>query len=227
MDEQFDIQVSDVTKKEFTQAGSEMIRGLVGPAFLAVAVVTIVIMMFLGDYSLKAFLPPFVIVGALLLIAWLMVSRGYKDFPKDITFSYLIDVEGWQLTVGEESANIDWRDTAKLVVRSQVVLLYNEDNRSNILPRRCLTDHQLEQMPGLVPDQPAGVPPPAAGAGTGVAERAPSEAGTEPQRPPGRLAAVKRKMNGGSVTALPPFVLRKNESSGVAAKQGIFCFSVM
>lgn len=94
MDEQFDIQVSDVTKKEFTQAGSEMIRGLVGPAFLAVAVVTIVIMMFLGDYSLKAFLPPFVIVGALLLIAWLMVSRGYKDFPKDITFSYLIDVEG-------------------------------------------------------------------------------------------------------------------------------------
>ncbi len=146
MDEQFDIQVSNVTKKEFTQAGSEMIRGLVGPAFLAVAVVTIVIMMFLGDYSLKAFLPPFVIVGALLLIAWLMVGRGYKDFPKDITFSYLIDVEGWQLTVGEESANIDWQDTTKLVVRSQVVLLYNEDNRSNMLPRRCLTDHQLEQM---------------------------------------------------------------------------------
>ena len=96
--------------------------------------------------SLKAFLPPFVIVGALLLLAWMMVGRGYKDFPKDITFSYLIDVEGWQLTVGEESANIDWQDTAKLVVRSQVVLLYNEDNRSNILPRRCLTDHQLEQM---------------------------------------------------------------------------------
>ena len=146
LDEQVDIQVSNVTKKEFTQAGSEMIRGLVGPAFLAVAVVTIVIMMFLGDYSLKAFLPPFVIVGALLLLAWMMVGRGYKDFPKDITFSYLIDVEGWQLTVGEESANIDWQDTTKLVVRSQVVLLYNEDNRSNMLPRRCLTDHQLEQM---------------------------------------------------------------------------------
>ena len=146
MDEQFDIQVSDVTKREFTQAGGELIRGLAAPAFFAVAVVTIVIMMFLDDYSLKALIPPFVLVGALLLIAWLLVGRGYKEFPKDITFSYLIDVEGWQLTVGEESANIDWQDTAKLVVRRHVVLLYNDDNRSNILPRRCLTDHQLEQM---------------------------------------------------------------------------------
>lgn len=146
MDEQFDIRVSGVTKREFSQAGAELVRGTAVPLLVAVAVVTLVIMMFMGDYSLKALLPPFAVVLILLAVARLMVGRGYKDFPKDTEYSFLIDVEGWQLTVADTSANVDWQDTAKLVVRRHAVLLYNEDNRSNLLPRRCVTDHQLAMM---------------------------------------------------------------------------------
>ena len=146
MDEQYDIQIKGVTKAEYVQAGSESIRRMVLPLLLMVALATVVIALAIDDFSLRSLLPPFVIALGVLLLLWVSVVMSWKKFPADTEFSYLIDREGWQLTVGEASANIDWQDTVRLTVRSHVVLLFQESNRSNILPRRCLTPEQLAQI---------------------------------------------------------------------------------
>ena len=146
MDDQYDIQIDGLTRREFIQAGSEFIRRIALPLFALVAVVTAVIAMAIGDFSLRSLLPPFLVAIAALVVLRLSVVFSWRKFPADTRFSYLIDREGWQITVGDTSANVDWQDTARMTVRSHVVLLFNEDNRSNLLPRRCLTPEQLEQM---------------------------------------------------------------------------------
>lgn len=146
MDDQYDIQINGITRQEFIQAGSEFIRRMVLPLFLLVAVVTVVIALAISDFSLRSLLPPFLIAIAALVVLRLSVVFSWKKFPADTQFSYLIDQDGWQITVGDTSANVDWQDTVRMTVRSHVVLLFNEDNRSNLLPRRCLTPEQLAQL---------------------------------------------------------------------------------
>lgn len=146
MDKQYDIQVNGVTKKEYIQAGSDTVRRMVLPLLALVAVFTVVIALAVQNFSLKSLLLPFVVAFVFLLIMYIMVVASWKGFPADTQFSYLIDSDGWEITVGEDRANIDWSQTTRMTVRSHVVLLFNESNRSNMLPRRCLTDEQLSQM---------------------------------------------------------------------------------
>ena len=146
MDTQFDIQINGVTKKEYIQAGSDTVRRMTLPLLALVAVFTAVITLAVQNFSLKALLLPFGVAIVFLLIMYLMVVTSWKNFPADTQFSYLIDEDGWEITVGENRANIDWSKTTRMTVRSHVVLLFNESNRSNMLPRRCLTDDQLAQM---------------------------------------------------------------------------------
>ncbi len=146
MDEQYSIQIKGVTKAEYVQAGSELIRRMILPLILMVALATLVISLAIDDFSLRSLLPPFVIALLVPIVLRVCVVTSWKKFPADTEYSYLIDSDGWELTVGEASANIDWQDTVRLVVRSHVVLLFHESNRSNILPRRCLTPEQLAQL---------------------------------------------------------------------------------
>lgn len=146
MDEQYDIQIEGITKAEYVQAGTEIIRRMIVPLILLVAAATLIIALFIDDFSLRSLLPPFVVALLAPVVMWASVVHSWKKFPAGTSFSYLIDREGWQLTVGESSANIDWQDTVRMTVRSHVVLLFHESNRSNILPRRCLTPEQLAQL---------------------------------------------------------------------------------
>ena len=146
MDIQFDIQVNGVTKKEYVQAGSDTVRRMILPLMALVAAFTIIIALAVHNFSLKSLFLPFGVAAAFLLIMYAMVVLSWKNFPADTQFSYLIDEDGWEITVGDDRANIDWSKTTRMTVRSHVVLLFNESNRSNMLPRRCLTDEQLAQM---------------------------------------------------------------------------------
>ena len=146
MEQQFDIQIDNVTRKEYVQAGSETIRRMILPLLALVTVFTVVIAMAVQNFSLQSLLLPFGVAIAFLLVMYIMVLTSWKNFPSDTQFSYLIDEDGWEITVGESRANIDWDKTTRMTVRSHVVLLFNEANRSNMLPRRCLTNEQLAQM---------------------------------------------------------------------------------
>lgn len=146
MGDQFDIQINGVTRKEYIQAGTDTLRRMILPLLLLVIVFTFVIAMAVQNYSLKSLLLPFAVAFAFLLIMYIMVVASWKNFPADTKYSYLIDEDGWEITVGRDSANIDWDKTSRMTVRSHVVLLFNEANRSNLIPRRCLTNEQLAQM---------------------------------------------------------------------------------
>lgn len=146
MEQQFDIQINGITKKEYLQAGSDTVRRMTLPLLALVTVFTAVIALAVQNFSLQSLLLPFGIALAFLLIMYAMVAASWKNFPADTAFSYLIDEDGWEITVGDSRANIDWNKTTRMTVRSHVVLLFNEANRSNLLPRRCLTDAQLAQM---------------------------------------------------------------------------------
>lgn len=146
MEEQFEISVNGVTRREYLQAGSETLRRMVFPLLALVALFTVVIALAVQNFTLKSLFLPFGVAAAFLLLSYLMVVISWKSFPSDVTFSYLIDSDGWELTVGEDRANIDWNKTVRFTVRRHVVLLFSESNRSSLLPRRCLNDAQLVQM---------------------------------------------------------------------------------
>lgn len=144
--EQFDIQIQSITKKEYVQAGTESIRRMTLPLLALVAVLTIIIAMAIQDFSYRSIVPPFGIALIVVFFLRFTVSRSWKNYPADTAYSFQFDQKGWRITVGEESVPVDWRDTYRMTVRRDVVLLYNESNRSNLLPRRCVSDAQLEQM---------------------------------------------------------------------------------
>lgn len=146
MDEQYEIQVSDITRKEFTQAGGELLLRFGGMALAIVTVVTVLLILIMDEFSVQAMVSPYVVVLGLLCVFWIMMASSYKKFPKDIEYSYLIDSDGWQITVKDISTNVDWQDTVRMVVRRHAILFFQEENRSNLLPRRCVSDHQLAMM---------------------------------------------------------------------------------
>lgn len=146
MNQAFEIQIQSITKKEYVQAGTEAIRRMILPLLALVAVLTVVIAMAIDDYSFRSLVPPFMIALAALLLFRLMVSHSWKNYPADTVYSFQIDKKGWRISVGAESSYVEWRDTYRMTLRRDVILLYNESNRSNLLPRRCVTDAQLKLM---------------------------------------------------------------------------------
>lgn len=150
MDErQFDIQVEGITKAEYLQASREMILSMVPMGLVMVTLVTVCILLFLSEITWAAVIAPYVVLLVVVALGLLYLELDWKKFPKDMAFSYLIDAEGWQLTVGESYGGADWVETPKLKEKSKVLLFYQRDSTaSSSLPKRCLTDEQLEAIRG-------------------------------------------------------------------------------
>ncbi len=146
MQDQIQIQVTSMQKKEYIQLGFETVRRLLLPMLALVTLVVLAIALAIQDMSVRSLLPPYVLIALGVLAYYIMIALSWKDFLADTKFSYVIDDYAWQLTVGEETVQVKWSDTVRMTVRSRVILLYNEDNRSNLLPRRCVTPEQLAQL---------------------------------------------------------------------------------
>lgn len=142
-DEQFDIQVPGLTVGEFMAAGDQMLLNMLPPLLILVTVVTVVILAF-TRITFLGIVSPYVVVALCIGVYLILLRSQYKKLPENLSFSYLIDSDGWQLTLGEEKANIDWVDTPRLVERRHIFLLYHQENSSNVLPKRVLTEHQME-----------------------------------------------------------------------------------
>ncbi len=146
MENQIQISCQEIKRAEYMQAGMETIRRMLLPLLGMVAILTLIICLVIADFSLRSILPPFLVVGAGIGIYWVLLARNWKDFPAETAFSYTIDQEGWQITLGEDTVSIPWDATARMTKRRDVIFLYNEGDRSNLLPRRCLTKEQLAQI---------------------------------------------------------------------------------
>ena len=148
-DRQFDIQVTGVTREEYLQASGELIRSMIPTGLVLVTAVTMFLLVFTEEITLKAVLAPYVVLLLAIAGGYLYLRLSWKKFPQDVAYSFLIDAEGWQLTVGEDYGGADWDATAKLKEKSGVLLFYMRGSTaSSSLPKRCLTEEQLEAIRG-------------------------------------------------------------------------------
>ena len=150
MDErQFDIQVDGTTKEEYLEASREMVYDVVPTGILMVTLITVCILLLMKEITLWSVLLPYLIMAIAFVVGILYLGAQWKKFPSEMQYSYLIDAEGWQLSVGESYGGSNWDETRKLKERRHVLLFYQrESNAASSLPKRCLTDEQLEAIRG-------------------------------------------------------------------------------
>lgn len=148
-DRQFDIQVDGTTKEEYLEASREMVLGMLPTGIVLVTIVTVCILLLMETVTVGAIVAPYLVLALALMGGLLYVRSQWKKFPADMSYSYLIDAEGWQLTVGDSYGGANWDETPKMTERSKVLLFYQRNSSaSSTLPKRCLTGEQLEAIRG-------------------------------------------------------------------------------
>ena len=154
MDErQFDIQVDGTTREEYLQASREMVYDVIPTGLLMVTLITVCILLLVKKVTLWSVLAPYLVLAAAFAVGIWYLGTQWKKFPGDMGYSYLIDAEGWQLSVGESYGGSNWDETRKMKERSHILLFYQrESNAASSLPKRCLTQEQLEAIRGWYRD---------------------------------------------------------------------------
>lgn len=146
MNQQFEVEVHGITKREFFESGVQLIVRLAAPVLIAVTAVTVLIVYITGDTSVKSLISPFAVV-LLCAVGYLFVlNSNYKSLSGDLVFTYSFDKKGWKLTVGEQEGEVLWEDTVSLIERKNVFLLHNATNSSSTLPKRSLDETQKKSI---------------------------------------------------------------------------------
>ena len=146
MNNGFEVKVTEINRKEYLSALRWMQMKRVRNLIIALAVIFVFIYCVLDPRP--TWLPLLAVGVILFVLAYYEVMRwlDYPKFPKEFSMSYVIDNRGWRLQVGEEQSVCAWSSTVKLVDTKALFLLYNSKNSSNLLPKRCLTQEQIEQV---------------------------------------------------------------------------------
>ena len=146
MNPSFSVTVTDISKQEFLSA----VRHVCFQRDLVVLIL-VPVAFFIFIWNLRGFSALTVVLPLLLLIvmaAYFEITRvvSYRKFPADLKMFYCFDDRGWTLQVGEGSASVSWADTSRLRERKHLFLLCQGKNVSNLLPKRCLTSEQIDQI---------------------------------------------------------------------------------
>ena len=148
-DRQFDIPVNGITREEYRDSSHQMVLDVVPTGFFMVTVITACILLLMEEVTLMSVLMPYLLLALAFVVGAAYLDAQWKKFPSDVEYSFLIDAEGWQMTVGESYGGSDWNETRKLVEKRHVLLFYQrESNAASSLPKRCLTDEQLTAIRG-------------------------------------------------------------------------------
>jgi hypothetical protein len=146
LDTQFSIRVTDLTPGEVMQAMRRMMWKPYIILWLAAYIIVGIVALVRGNLSVYTLAGPAVI---LLLLALAYEFSGRKNFKPmqyaDAMLDYDFTAQGYRLTVGEKSVEFSW-ETAKLVRTRSDFLLYSDKNNSSILPKRCLTTEEQQQL---------------------------------------------------------------------------------
>ena len=149
---EFTVKVDGVKTNEFLQANHFMAL----KQYLAVAgllfLLALSILIFNGSDQFKNLWALLIIVPIVPIVYHISFLRSYRKYPYgEMEMEYHFDSRGWRLTVSGQTGVVAWANTLKLRCTKTVFLLYARvDGRkgmvSNVLPRRCLTDEQAEQI---------------------------------------------------------------------------------
>ena len=146
MDTNFSVHVEGLTPAEVMQSMRRMMRK---PYLLLWAIVyAVVLAVFLvkGSISVWGWAGPGVILILLALASEFSGRKNFKPMKYDeAVLDYDFSPQGYRLTVGDQSVFFHWEDAALRRTRSNF-LLYSDKRSSSILPLRCLTGPQKQQL---------------------------------------------------------------------------------
>ena len=146
METNFSVHVTDLTKNEVMQSTRRMVLKPYLLLWAVVYAVVLVVFLVQGSLSFFGLYGPGIIL-ALLALAYEFTGR--KNFEPmgyaKATLDYEFFPQGYRLTVGENTMFFHWKDASVKQTRSNL-LLYSDKRNSSILPKRCLTTAQMEQI---------------------------------------------------------------------------------
>ena len=146
MENSFTVLVTDIQKNEFVSAMRWMYR-LRDLCVLTIAPLAFFIFILsLNGFSVSAILLPVLLLAVMAVYFEITRANGYKQCPKDIKMIYEFNEQGWTLKVGDDTGSSAWADMFKLLNRRRVFLLCQTKGTSNLLPKRCLTEEQMQQI---------------------------------------------------------------------------------
>ena len=149
---EFTVKVDGIRRKEFMQANHFMaLKQYVAVAGLLL-LLALSILIINGSDQFKNLWALAIVIPVVPIVYHISFLRAYGKYPYgEMEMTYVFDERGWRLTVNGQTGVVAWANTLKLRRTKTVFLLYarTEVRRglvSNVLPRRCLTDEQAEQI---------------------------------------------------------------------------------
>ncbi len=146
METNFTAHVEGLTPDEVMQSMRRMMRKPYLILWAVVYTIALVVFLVKGSLSLWGWIGPAVI---LMLLALAYEFSGRKNFGPmkygEAVLDYEFSPQGYRLTVGEQSVFFHWEDATLKRTRSDF-LLYSDKHNSSILPLRCLTEAQKQQI---------------------------------------------------------------------------------
>ena len=148
-DRQFDIRVEGITREEYRDSSHQMVLDVVPTGLFVVTLITACILLLMEEITLMSVVMPYLILALAFAAGAAYLDAQWKKFPSDVEYSFLIDGEGWQMSVGESYGGSDWDMTRAMKDKRHVLLFYQrESNAASSLPKRCLTAEQLTAIRG-------------------------------------------------------------------------------
>lgn len=145
--EPFTIPVTSITKREYIQACRRLALRLYSTLAVAMVIICGCILITSSQITIFALLAPVAIYLAVILITEILMQVLYKGQLNQIAeLEYEFGPLQWAVIAQGERAEFKWSVTPKLVKTKDCLFLYNDVNRSSMVPRRLLTARQEEQI---------------------------------------------------------------------------------
>ncbi len=146
METNFAVHVEGLTPGEVMQSMRRMMLRPYLILWAAAYAVVLAVFLVTGHLSVWGWAGPGII---LILLALAYEFSGRKNFKPmkydEAVLDYEFYPQGYRLTVGEQSVFFHWEDATLRRTRSNF-LLYSDKRNSSILPLRCLTGPQRQQI---------------------------------------------------------------------------------
>lgn len=141
------IKVNGVTREEYMEACHLSARRLYVMLAVVMAIICGVIILATGNASWQAFFGPLLVYVICVGGYEAMIRKNYKGQLEQVEeVTYTITKLGWTCKVGDQENYIYWKGTPRMAQTKHGVFLYCDEVNSSLLPRRLLTQEQIDQL---------------------------------------------------------------------------------
>ena len=145
---QFTIAVDGIRYDEFARLKwNQFLRGYV-VVLLLIAAMLVYLALIRGEgVSLSALITITIVLLGILALCFTTIRSDYRRSGlAELSVRYTFSSSGWTAQMGKASETIRWKDTHKVRRDTKALLLYPNAKSVNMVPMRCLSSGQLEQI---------------------------------------------------------------------------------